>query len=166
VIARDELLTAQRGLATMHSDSIVSGRVCMFVWDEPIVLDLIVRMLGKLTEVSREARVPLVAIVVVPQATSVPGANVRNALRGVLPAVLDRCQELLIVIEGDGRERHLMRAMFSLTPSTRRGSRHPSTRFFAMLDDALAVAQRLAPHNTLAVQRALLRRKLRRPEDE
>jgi hypothetical protein len=150
----------------MNSDSIVSGRVCLFVWDEPIVLDLIVRMLGKLNEVSRETRVSLVAIIVIPEQTTVPSAHVRNALRGVLPAVLGRCQELLVVVEGNGRERQLMRAMFSLTPSTRPGSRHQTTRFFAVLDDALTVAQRLAPHNTLAVQRALLRRTLHRSEKE
>jgi hypothetical protein len=90
------------------------------------------------------------------------------ALSIVLPAVLDRCREFLVVAECRERGHHLLlRAMFLPTSSGRRvPAPRSSPRLLAVLDEALAVAQRLAPHDTLAIQRALLRRMLPRGADQ
>jgi hypothetical protein len=165
-IPRADLSTFQGELERMPAtDSIVSGRVCLFIWDEPIGLDTVVRLLGRLNRVRQDGRAPLIAIVLVPRETSAPHVHVRNALRGVLPAILDRCHELIVVVEGNESGRQLLRGMFAPTPAARSGSRL-ATRFFVALDDALAFAQRIAPHDTLAVQRALLQRKLRGSDGE
>jgi hypothetical protein len=132
-----------------------AGCACLAEWHEPIAVSDIFTLLIALRRGAFEpADRPLLIIRVTSAAPATP-PHVLSSLAEALPVLLDSCDELLVAIEGESRDRADLRATFE---SSRRSAAHASTRFFNTLSDALTHAQRSAPHDILDLQRLVLRR--------
>jgi hypothetical protein len=76
-----------------------------------------------------------------------------NCLQATLPAILDCCEQLLVVVEGSAGDRAPIHAAFQTTRRT--PTKHVPPRTFDSLSAAFAYAQPFAPHDVLELQRHL-----------
>lgn len=131
----------------------VAGRACLIAWKRPLRIEDIVDLLQELKRAGRD-EAGLVVILFMPQSVAPPLPNVREALRSVLPALLEPCREMLATIEGNTADRHLIRALF------RAGGLKSCPRLCETLQQAIIRAQLIAPQDVLEIQRTAVYRNL------
>ena len=132
-----------------------SGRACMSGWDRPPAVADLLDMLLALKRTAAKAGGPVIFILFFPEAVAAPAGFLLNCLQGILPALLDCCEHLALVVEGTGTARDSLRAVFRTADhgSTKRAQ----PRFFESLSAAFAYAQSFAPHDVLELQRQAIR---------
>jgi len=138
-----------------------TGRACLNDWHLRVEVADILTLLSNLHEVAAATGRPAVLIVVVRKTVPMPANHILKSLQATLPAILDRCQELIIAVEGDGAERNSFRACLKSTPAS--PARRNRAQVFNSLSVAFAYAQRFAPHDVLELQRPPSRQ--RRPQN-
>jgi hypothetical protein len=132
--------------------SSASGRACLNDWDRPLTVDDILTLLLALKRAVAIAGSPVILIVVVRESVPVPANFLLTCIEGTLPALLDCCEQLLVVVEGTSFERALLRKAFQ---GSRSATRRAPALIFDSLGTAFSHAQRFAPHDVLEVQRSV-----------
>jgi hypothetical protein len=94
---------------------------------------------------------PVILILVVRQSVPAPAHYFLNCLQATLPAILDCCEQFLVVVEGSASDRAPIRAAFQTTRRT--PTKHIPPHMFDSLSAAFAHAQPFAPHDVLELQR-------------
>ena len=134
--------------------SSISSRACLNDWDCALAANDILSLLLALKRAMATAESPVILLLVVRETVPVPANFLLNCLEGTLPAILNCCEQLVIAVEGSGADRSALRATFQTERQA--GRRRARTAIFDSLSDALAHAQRSAPHDVLELQRHLL----------
>ena len=139
----------------MRFISSASGRACLNDWDRPLTVSDILNLLLALKQAVVTAGSPVILIVAVRESVPAPPTFLLDCLRGTLPAVLDCCEQLALVIEGTGTARDSLRAAFHAP--RQEPTRRARPQMFETLGAAFTHTQRLAPHDVLELQRGALR---------
>jgi hypothetical protein len=134
--------------------SSASGRACLNEWDGPLAVNDILTFLLALKQASATAGCPVILIVVVRETVPVPANYLLTCIQGTLPAILDCCEQLVLVVEGASVERAPFRAAFQVARQL--PARRAPTLVFELLNSAFVHAQRFAPHDVLELQRHVL----------
>lgn len=134
--------------------SSASGRACLNEWDRPLAVTDILDFLFALKRAVASAKAPIVLIVVVRERVPVPPNFLLTCIQSALPAILDCCELLLLVVEGAGVERASLRSAFRLPRHA--AARRTPTLLCESLSTAFAQAQRYAPHDVIELQRRAL----------
>jgi hypothetical protein len=132
-----------------------SDRACLSNWGQPLAVSDILNLLLDLRRALAVAGSPVILILVIRQAVPLPAAFLLNSLQASVPAILDSCAQLVIVIEGAGIDRAPLRSVFQTTRRT--VAKQTPPQIFDSLSAAFAHAQRFAPHDVLELQRLVLR---------
>jgi hypothetical protein len=137
------------------NSALACGRVCLHEWDEPLLVDHVVSLLLDLREARSEGGTrPIVVLVIRPTAFEKGGAP--EVLQTAMPAILDGCAELVVVVRrADARGSALRPILQPSTPAGRKPPRHCES-----IDEALAYVQNIAPHDVLELRRQSLRRSM------
>jgi hypothetical protein len=133
------------------------GQICLAEWVEPLTVEHVVSLLIDLRQARQGLRAaPLLLLAVHPVVFAGPGPF--DIIPTALPAILDGCSDLFVIVEPDDPHARTVRALFGAASaaSTRSGP-----QIFLSLDEALVRAQAVAPHDALEVQRQNLRRRFR-----
>lgn len=134
--------------------SLTFGRVCLHEWDEPLLVDHVVTLLLDVREARRlQTRRPILILVI--RGETLASAHVRDVMSTAMPAILDGCEELVIVAAPADAQSSFLRAVVTGS-STAHGRTTP--RVFTSFDEALLHVQRIVPHDVLELQRRNLRR--------
>ena len=141
----------------MNFISSASGRACLSEWDRPVAVSDILQLLLAVKRAFAITGSPVILLIVVREAVPTPANFLLTCLRGTLPAILHCCEQIVIVIEGAGAERALLRSAFQ---PTRSSAAKLALQHFDSLSAALTYAQRFAPHDVLEIQRHLLHQRL------
>ena len=131
-----------------------SGRACLSTWAEPLAVSDILNLLLELKRTLAIAGAPAVFLVVIRQTVPIPANFLLNCLQATLPAILDCCEELVIVVEGTSIDRAPFRNAFLTT--RRSATQRTPPQVFESLSTAFAHAQQFAPHDVLELQRQVL----------
>ena len=142
----------------MSFSSSASGCACLNDWDRQLTVNHILNLLLDLKRALTVAGSPVILILVVRESVPAPEDYLINCLRATLPALLDCCEQLLIVVEGSASDRTPIRAAFQTTRRT--AARQTPPRIFDSLSAAFTHAQTLAPHDVLELQRQAMRQSL------
>jgi hypothetical protein len=135
------------------SFALVSGRVCLQEWDEPLLVDHVVGLLLDLRE-ARRTRTERPILVLVVNAASLASSSAQDVIPTAMHAILDGCAELLVVADPIDARSSVVRSL--LTKTAAHGRTPP--QLFRSLDEALRYAQGVAPHDVLELQRQNLQR--------
>lgn len=135
--------------------STTSGRVCLHEWDEPLLVDHVVSLLVDIREV-RHSQVKRPLVILVIRTAALASGNASDVLPTAMPAILDGCEQLIVVAEPADARGSLMRSLFTGSSAAPLGRTTP--KLFTSLDEALLHVQRLVPHDVLDLQRQNLRR--------
>jgi hypothetical protein len=138
--------------------SSASGHACLNDWDRPLAVSHILNLLLDLKRALAAASGPVILILVVRESVPVPAHYFLNCLQATLPAILDCCEQLLVVVEGAASDRAPIRAAFKTTRRT--PTKHMSPQTFDSLSAAFAHAQPFAPHDVLELQRQAMHQSL------
>ena len=136
--------------------SSASGRACFNDWDRPLAVSDILSLLLALKQAVAIAGSPVILIVAVRESVPAPATFLLNCIRGSLPAILDCCEQLALVIEGAGTEHDSLRAAFH-TARRQEPTRRAQPKVFDTLSAAFTHVQSLAPNDVLELQRGVLR---------
>ena len=142
------------GAVAMTFISSISGRACLNEWDHPLAVNHILNLLLSLKQAIAAAGDHVILVLVLRETIPVPAAFLLECIQGTLPAILDGCEHLVVVIEGLGSDRALLRAAFETTRRT--PAKRTPPRVFDSLSAAFAYAQQFAPHDVLELQRHVL----------
>jgi hypothetical protein len=116
---------AKRGFKAMTCDMVGTDRSLFVAWGTPDLEDL-ERVAAQVKLRFELTNSPILYVTRVPERAPVPSPAVRAELARLLPAVLDRCADYYVVLEGDGFSSAMKRAvllgLFQLTPT--RGKLH------------------------------------------
>lgn len=136
--------------------ALTSGQVCLAEWTEPLAVDHVVNLLVDLRETRQALRAPPLLVLAI-RPIVFAGDGPFEIIPTALPALLDSCSGLFLVLEALSRAR-AVHALFG-----DKGCRYgqPTPQIFASVDDALVAAQKIAPHDALELQRQNLRRQFR-----
>lgn len=134
--------------------SSASGRACLNDWDRPLSVQDILNFLLALRRAAVTAGGSVVLIMVVRESMPVPANFLLTCIQGTLPAILDCCEQFLLVVEGADSARSRLHAAFQ--PPRQSATRRPQVQFYDTLSAAFGQAQRLAPHEVLELQRRML----------
>jgi hypothetical protein len=96
----------------------------------------------------------VILVLVLRETIPIPAGFLIKCIQGTLPAILDCCEHLVVVIEGLGSDRALLRAAFETTRRT--PTKRTPPRVFDSLSAAFAYTQQFAPHDVLELQRHVL----------
>ena len=141
----------------MRFFSSTSGRACLSDWDQPLSVDGVLSLLLAIKRAAATAGTPVILLVLVREAAPVPTGFLLNCLQGTLPAILDCCEQLALVVEGTGSERVAFGA--ALWTTARSARRRTRTQIFESLSTAFAYTQRFAPQDVIELQRRPLRQR-------
>jgi len=137
--------------------ALARGQVCLAEWVRPLAVEHVVTLLVDLREARQALRAPpllLLAVGLAVFAEEEPFGIVRTAL----PALLDCCSGLFVILEPRDRRAQAIRSLFA---GGRGVPAKSAVQIFSSVDDALVAAQAVAPHDALEVQRQNLRRHAR-----
>lgn len=134
--------------------SSASARACLNEWDRPLAVNDVLNLLLALKRAAAAAGGPVILIMVVRESVPVPANFLLTCIQGTLPAILDCCEQLVIVVEGASAARVAFRAAFE--PGRATATRRARPLVFETLSAAFAHAQRFAPHDVLELQRHIL----------
>jgi hypothetical protein len=134
--------------------SSVSGRACLNDWGHPLAVNDILNLLLSLKQAVATAGDHVILMLVLRETIPVPAGFLLKCIQGTLPAILDCCAHLVIVVEGLGSDRALLRAAFETTRQT--PTKRTPPRVFDSLSAAFAYSQQFAPHDVLELQRHVL----------
>ena len=134
-----------------------SGRACLNDWERPLAVADVLNLLLALKRAHARAGVPVIFILVIRDTIPAPGSFLINCLQATVPAILDCCEHLIVVIEGSAPDRALLRNAFKTTRRT--PGKHAQLQIFDSLSTAFTHAQHLAPHDVLELQGQLLHRR-------
>jgi len=135
-----------------------SGRACLNDWDRPLTINHIVNLLLDLRRPRSGAGIRVIAVIVVRESVPAPDNDWLSCLQASLPAILDCCEHLLVVIEGSTSDREAIRTAFRTTRRT--STKRTPPRTFDALGTAISYAQPFAPHDVLELQRQTIRHSL------
>jgi len=135
-----------------------SGRACLNDWDRPLTINHIVNLLLDLRRPLSGASIRVIAVIVVRESVPTPDDDWLNCLQASLPAILDCCEHLLVVIEGETSDRSSIRT--ALRTTRRTATKRTPPRTFDELSAAFSYAQPFAPHDVLELQRQTMRHSL------
>ena len=138
--------------------SSASGCACLNDWDQPLAVNQIVDLLLDVKRAATISGTPVILILVIRESMPAPGSYLLSCLRAALPALLDCCEQLLVVVEGSTSDRTLIRGAFQTTRRT--AAKQTSVQLFESLSTAFTHAQRFAPHDILELQRQVMHRSL------
>jgi hypothetical protein len=138
--------------------SSASGRACLNDWAQPLTVSDILSLLLDLKRAVAIAGAPVILLAVIRQSVPAPANFLINCLQATVPAILDCCEELVIVVEGADLDRAPLRNAF--VTDRRTATKRTPPRLFESLSAAFAHAQHLAPHDVLELQRQLLHQSL------
>jgi len=139
----------------MNFYSSKSGCACLNDWDRPLTINHIVNLLLDLRRPLIGANSRVIVVLVVRESVPVPDDDWLNCLQASLPAILDCCEHLLVVIEGSMMDRAPIRTAFRTTRRT--STKRTPPRTFDVLSTAIGYAQPFAPHDILELQRQTMR---------
>jgi len=142
----------------MNFYSSKSGCACLNDWDRPLTINHIVNLLLDLRRPLIGANSRVIVVLVVRESVPVPDDDWLNCLQASLPAILDCCEHLLVVIEGSMMDRAPIRTAFRTTRRT--STKRTPPRTFDVLSTAIGYAQPFAPHDILELQRQTMRQSL------
>lgn len=137
--------------------SSAAGYACLNDWHFPLAVSHILTLLLDLKRALTVAGGPVLLILVVRESVPAPADYFLRCLQATLPAILDCCEQLLIVVEGSTSDRAPIRAAFQ---TTRRTARQASLHIFDSLSAAFTHAQPFAPHDVLDLQRQAMHQSL------
>jgi hypothetical protein len=137
----------------------ICGRACLVHWEESIAFGDVVLLLTELKRKRRELDGPLVLIAAIAGNTVYPPLAVRDALHGALPVLAACCDDVFIAVEGSMPRRDLFRMLWVAPPAPLDPRRRP--RLFGSIEEALAGARAVAPHDVLRLQHLGLERSRR-----
>ncbi|MEO7038044.1 MAG: hypothetical protein ABI335_29805 [Polyangiaceae bacterium] len=126
--------------------SSASGYACLSDWDRSLAVSHILNLLLDLKRALAAANGPVILILVVRESVPAPADYFLNCLQATLPAILDCCEQLLVVVEGSASDRAQIRAAFQTTRRT--PTKHTPPQTFDSLSTAFAYAQPFASHRT------------------
>ena len=132
------------------------ARACLNNWDQSLTVNDILDLLLALKRAVVTAGSPIVLIVVVREAVPVPQNFLLTCIQGTLPAILDCCERLVLVVEGSSVERLAFRSAFQVSRAAAARRARAPTVVFESLSTAFAHAQHFAPHDVLELQRQIL----------
>jgi hypothetical protein len=135
-----------------------SGGACLNDWDRPLDVNQVLNLLLDVKRTLAVAGGRVLLIVVVRESVPSPDPDLLYCLQAALPAILDCCEQLLIVVEGSTSDHDPIRAAFKTTRRT--PTKQTSPRIFDALSTAFAHAQAFAPHDVLELQRRAMRQSL------
>jgi len=131
-----------------------SGCACLNDWNRPPTISHIVNLLLDLKRPRNTAGTRVIAVIIVREFVPAPDDDWLNCLQASLPAILNSCEHLLVVVEGSTSDRAPIRTAFR---TTRRSTKQSRPRTFDMLSTAFTYAQPFAPHDVLELQRQTMR---------
>ena len=137
--------------------ALAKGQVCLAEWLAPLVVEHVVNLLVDLREARQGLRAPPLLVLTAGPAVFAAEAPF-EIIRTALPALIDCCSGLFVVLDSQDRRAQAVRELFA---GRRDGPARPAVRLFSSVDDALVAAQSVAPHDALEVQRLNLRRRFR-----
>ena len=105
--------------------SSASGCACPNDWNGPLTVNHILNLLLDLKRTLAIASSWVILIVVVRESVPAPDGYLLNCLNAALPALLDCCEQLLVVVEGSNSDRDSIRIAFRTTRRTRRADPRP-----------------------------------------
>jgi hypothetical protein len=135
--------------------SSASACACLNDWDRPLTVSDILSLLLDLKRTLTIASSRVILILVVRESVPPPDDYLLNCLQASLPAILDCCERLLIVVEGSSSDRRPIRAAFQTTRRT--PTKQTPPQIFDALSTAFTHAQPFAPHDVLELQRQAMR---------
>lgn len=135
-----------------------SGRACLNNWAQPLTVSDILNLLLDLKRAVAIAGDPVILLAVIRESVPAPANFLINCLQATVPAILDCCDELVIVVEGVDIDRAPLRNAFATNRRTVTKQKPP--HLFDSLSAAFTHAQHLAPHDVLELQRQLLHQSL------
>jgi hypothetical protein len=138
--------------------SSASGYACLNDWDQALAVKHILNLLLDLKRAVAAANGAVILILVVRESVPTPASYFLNCLQATIPAILDCCEQLLVVVEGSASDRAPIRAAFKTTRRT--PTKHTPPQTFDSLSAAFAHAQPFAPHDVLELQRQAMRQRL------
>ena len=133
------------------------GQVWLAEWTEPLAIEHVVNLLIDLREARQGLRTPPLLVLAVRPGVFTRGGPF-DAVPAALPALLDCCSGLFLVVENRDPYALAIRAQFAGRGG---GAAKSVPQIFGSLDDALVAAQAVAPHDALELQRQTLRRQCR-----
>ena len=132
------------------------ARACLNDWDRSLTVNDILDLLLALKRAVVTAGSRVVLIVAVRETVPIPQHFLLTCIQGALPAILDCCERLVLVVEGAGIERLAFRTAFQVSRATAARRQRAPIVIFESLSAAFAHAQRFAPHDVLELQRHVL----------
>lgn len=137
--------------------ALAKGQICLAEWVAPLTVEHVVSLLIDLRQARQGRRAPPLLLLAVHRAVFA-GPGPFDIIPTALPALLDGCCNVFVILEPEDPQARTIRALFSV--ATRTSTRSGPQIFFS-LDEALVGAQAVAPHDALEVQRQNLRRRFR-----
>lgn len=137
--------------------ALAKGQICLAEWVEPLTVEHVVSLLIDLRQARQRLRAPPLLLLALHR-TVFAGPGPFDIIPTALPAILDSCSDLFVIVEPDDPHGRTIRALFSVASSPSTGS---GPQAFSSLDEALVRAQAIAPHDALEIQRQNLRRRFR-----
>jgi hypothetical protein len=131
---------------------------CLNDWDGPLTVNHILNLLLDLKRTLAGANSRVILIIVFRESVPTPDDYLLDCLQGALPALLNCCEQLLVVVEGTTADRDSIRIAFQTTRRTPIKQTLPE--MFDALGAAFTRAQAFAPHDVLELQRQALRESL------
>jgi len=120
-----------------------------------LLVDHVVTLLVDIRE-ARQAQPKRPLVILVIRTAALASGNARDVLPTAMPAILDGCEQLIIVVEPADARSSLMRSLFTGSGAAQLGRTTP--KLFTSLEEALLHVQRIVPHDVLELQRKNLRR--------
>lgn len=135
--------------------ALAKGQICLAEWVEPLSVEHVVSLLIDLRQARQGLRAPPLLLLAVHRAVFA-GPGPFDIVPTALPAILDSCRDLFVIVEPDDPQARTIRALFGAANGA---STRSAPQTFLSLDEALVRAQAVAPHDALEVQRQNLRRR-------